>query len=185
MTTDLHPSSRLRRGLRISLVLLWLLAPLARADSESDVKAAYLVNFAKLVEWPAAAFAGGKGALIIGVVGRGGAGDDLARTISGASANGRSIEVRRVSAGDAGALAACQVLFVTESERADAVIAAVQGRPVLVVGEAEGFAGRGGAIGFVKDGGTVKFEANPKAAARNGLTVSAKLLRVARSVVER
>lgn len=185
MPSHAPPSWCRRPSLSISLLLLWLLAPLARADSEYDVKAAYLVNFAKLVEWPAAAFAGGKGALIIGVVGRGGAGDELARTISGASANGRPIEVRRVSAGDAGALAACQVLFVTESERADAVIAAVQGRPVLIVGEAEGFAHRGGAIGFVKDGGTVKFEANPKAAARNGLTVSAKLLRVARTVVDR
>ncbi len=180
------PPSRCRRpGLSISLLLLWLLAPLACADSEYDVKAAYLVNFAKLVEWPASAFASGKSALIVGIVGRGGAGEDLARMISGASAGGRPIEVRRVSAGDTGALAACQVLFVTESERADAVIAAVQGRPVLVVGEAEGFAHRGGAIGFVKDGGTVKFEANPKAAARNGLTVSAKLLRVARTVVDR
>lgn len=149
------------------------------------VKAAYLVNFAKLVEWPASAFPGGKGALVIGVVGRGAAGDELARTFSGASANGRPLEVRRVSSGDGGALAGCHMLFVTDSERAESVIAAVQGRPVLVVGEAEEFARRGGAIGFVKDGGTVKFEANPKAAARNGLTVSAKLLRVARGVIDR
>ena len=165
------------------MLLTWLLAPLTRGDSEFDVKAAYLVNFAKLVDWPATAFPSGRSALIIGVVGRGGAGDELARTVAGASANGRPIEVRRVSAGDGGALAACHLLFETESERAEAVINAVQGRPVLIVGEAEGFARRGGAIGFVKDGATVKFEANPKAAARNGLSISAKLLRVARGVV--
>ncbi len=185
MSTEFHSHFYRRKshGLRLSLALLWLLAPLARADSEYDVKAAYLVNFAKLVDWPATAFSSGRSALIIGVVGRGGAGDELARTVAGASANGRPIEVRRVSAGDRGALAACHLLFVTESERAEAVISAVQGRPVLVVGEAEDFARQGGAIGFVKDGATVKFEANPKAAMRNGLSIGAKLLRVARSVV--
>ena len=159
--------------------------PSARAESEATVKAAYLVNFAKLVEWPASAFSDGKSAFVIGIVGRGGAGGEIAQTVSGASANGHPIEVRRVSAGDGGTLAACHLVFVLEGERADGVLAAVQGRPVLVVGEGEDFARRGGAIGFVKDGGTVKFEANPKAVARNGLTVSAKLLRVARGVVDR
>ena len=166
--------------------ILWVICvPLARAESEFEIKAAYLLNFAKLVEWPASAFSGGKGALVIGVVGRGSVADELARIFSGASAGGHPIEVRRVSAGDGGALVACHVIFVPESERADGVLGATQGRPVLVVGETEDFARRGAAIGFVKDGGTLKFEANPKAAARNGLTVSAKLLRVARTVIDR
>lgn len=176
---------RMRHGLRVAALLLWMLAPAARAESEFDVKAAYLLNFAKLVEWPASAFSGGKGPLVIGVVGRASVSDDLARTFAGASANGHPVEVRRVSAGDGGALAACHLIFLAESEHGDGVLAAVQGRPVLVVGETEDFARRGGAIGFVKDGGTLKFEANPKAAARNGLTVSAKLLRVARGVIDR
>ena len=149
------------------------------------MKAAYLVNFAKLVDWPASAFSGGKNALIIGIVGRGSTGDEIARAITGTSANGHPIEARRVSPGDGGALAACHVLFVLESERGDAVVGAVLGRPVLVVGEAEDFARRGGAIGFTKEGGTLKFEANAKAAARNGLNLSAKLLRVARAVIDK
>lgn len=174
-----------RRGLRAALLLLWMLAPAARAESEFDVKAAYLLNFAKLIEWPVSAFSGGKAPLVIGVVGRASMSDDLARTFAGASANGHPVEVRRVSASDGGALAACHLIYLAESEHGDGVLAAVQGRPVFVVGEAEGFARRGGAIGFVKDGDTVKFEANPRAAARNGLTVSAKLLRVARGVIDR
>ena len=162
--------------------LCFLGAAPARAESEATVKAAYLLNFAKLVDWPASAFQGAQGALVIGVVGRDAVGDELAR--AGASANGRKIEVRRVAAGDAGALAGCHLVFVPGSG-GEGVIGAVQGRPVLVVGEAENFARRGGALGFVKEGGTVKFEANPKAAARNGLIVSAKLLRVARGVIDK
>lgn len=166
----------------LALLLLWAGGGLARAESEATVKAAYLLNFAKLVEWPASAFAAGQ-SLVIGVVGRDTAAEELAHVFAGASANGRRIEVRHVAAGDAGALLACHLVFVQEAERGENVIGAVQGRPVLVVGEAENFARRGGALGFVKEAGTLKFEANPKAATRNGLTVSAKLLRVARGVV--
>ncbi len=178
------PSTVTRRVLWLAWVTWILCVPAVRAESEATVKAAYLLNFAKLVEWPASAFAGGP-SLVVGVVGRDAVGDELARAFAGASANGRKIEVRRVSAGDAGALAACHLVFVPESVGGDGVIGAVQGRPVLVVGDSENFARRGGALGFVKEGGTVKFEANPKAAARNGLTVSAKLLRVARSVIDK
>lgn len=164
-------------ALWIAWVLCVLCLPSARAESETTVKAAYLLNFAKLVEWPASAFAGGD-SFIIGVVGRDAVGDELAR--ANASANGRKIEVRRVTAAEA---AACHLLFVPAGS--EGVIGAVQGRPVLTVGDGENFARRGGALGFVKEGGTVKFEANPKAAARNGLTVGAKLLRVARGVIDK
>jgi hypothetical protein len=174
--------TRAREWLAGALCAFCLLIPgLARAESESTVKAAYLLNFAKLVEWPASAFAGGP-TLVIGIVGRDAVGDELAR--AGATANGRRIEVRFVAADDAGALVACHLVFIPESERGDGVLRAVQGRPVLVVGEGEDFARRGGTLSLVKERGTVKFEANLKAATRHGLTVSAKLLRVARSVVE-
>jgi hypothetical protein len=88
-----------------------------------------------------------------------------------------------VGAGDNAALGNCHILFILDAERTEAVLASVQGRPVLTVGESDNFARNGGVIGFIRDGGTVKFEANVKTASRNGLTVSAKLLRVARSVV--
>ena len=163
------------------LVLL-LLGGGVRAESEASVKTAYLVNFAKFVEWPASAFSSAKAPLVIGIVGRDAVGDELLRAGSGVSANGHPIEVRRIAAGEA---RECHLVFIPESERGDGVLAATQGSPVLVVGEGDGFTRRGGSLGFVKEGGTVKFEANPKAAARNGLTISAKLLRVARAVIDK
>lgn len=173
---------RLHRFRHALCALVLLLGGSARAESEAGVKAAYLVNFAKFVEWPASAFGSGKAPLVIGIVGRDAVGDELLRAGSGVSANGHPIEVRRISAGEA---RECHLVFIPETERGDGVIAAAQGSPVLVVGEGESFAHRGGSLGFVKDGGTVKFEANPKAAARNGLNVSAKLLRVARAVIDK
>lgn len=149
------------------------------------MKAAYLFNFAKLVDWPASAFDRAQAPFVIGIVGRDAVGDELTRSFGKATANGHPLEIRRVSAGNAAALRACHLVFVPESESGDGIIAALQGSPVLVVGESEGFARRGGALGFVKVNDNLKFEANPKAAARGGVTVSSKLLRVAQNVVSR
>jgi hypothetical protein len=173
-----------RRKLSICFILAVSLSPLsASAESEYSVKAAYLVNFAKLVQWPASAFASPQAKIVVGLVGRGPAADEVAQTLAGASAGGRALEIRRVGVGDTAGLSSCHVVFILDAERAETVVGSLQGRPVLTVGESEDFARKGGAIGFVRDGGTVKFEANAKAASRNGLTVSAKLLRVARSIV--
>ncbi len=174
-------SSQLLRATFFALALL-LGGGCAHAESEAGVKAAYLLNFAKFVEWPASAFSSAKAPLVIGIFGRDAVGEELLRASGGVSANGHPIEVRRIAAAEA---RECHLVFIPEAERGDAVVAAVQGSPVLVVGDGDGFARRGGALGFVKDGGSVKFEANPKAAARNGLNVSARLLRVARAVIEK
>lgn len=177
-----------RRGFTSWKVLLALVLALMRigpafAESEAGVKAAYLFNFAKLAEWPAAAFENAKSPLVIGVVGHDAVTDDLMRRYARMTANGRPVEIRRLSAGSPRELRACHIIFVPQPENADNIITSVQGAPVLVVGESEGFARRGGALAFVKQEGTLKFEANPKAAARNGVTVSSRLLRVACSVV--
>ena len=178
-----HPWRRVLFRWKVILALALMSAGSALAESEAGVKAAYLFNFAKLAEWPASAFDGAKSPLVIGVVGRDAVSDDLLHRYARATANGRPVEIRRVSAGSARELRACHIIFVPQSEDADGIIASVQGAPVLVVGESEGFARRGGALAFVKQEGTLKFEANPKAAARNGVTVSSRLLRVACNVV--
>ena len=159
-------------------------ARIAHGANEAVVKAAYIFNFAKLVDWPGSAFDRAQAPLVIGVVGRDDVTDELLRTAGKVTANGRPLEIRRVAA-NAAALRACHMVFVPQSENPDTVLAMVQGHPVLVVGEAENFARRGGPLAFVKVNGTLKFEANPKAAARSGITVSSKLLRVAQTVVER
>jgi hypothetical protein len=168
--------------LAVLLFLSW--GATARAESEATVKAAYILNFAKLVDWPTSAFNSGP-TLIVGVLGRDPVGDEMARILPGATANGRKIEVRRVSAGNTAALRSCHLVFIPESERGESVVAAVRGNPVLVIGESENFLQQGGALSFVKVDGTVKFEANTKGATRNGVTLSARLLRIAQTVVER
>lgn len=60
----------------------------------------------------------------------------------------------------------------------------VEDAPVLLVGESEGFAARGGVINLYTEDGRIRFEINRKAAERRGLRLSSRLLRLARLVAE-
>lgn len=179
------------RALRVLLVLpvlgTLLLAFAGRTHAqgtagEYEVKAAFLYNFGKFVEWPAEAFASPSTPLTLCVVGTDPFGEILDRTVSGKTINGRAIAARRLGKGDE--LRTCHILFISPSERQAIaeILAHVRGHAVLVVGETEGLAARGGMFNFVVESNRVRFEANPAAAERCGLRISSKLLALARVV---
>lgn len=166
----------------MALVLLAMLAPTARAQDayrEYDVKAAFLYNFVKFVEWPAAAFRDDRSPIEICVYGTDPFGQSLEGVVKGESVGGRGLVIRRPAS--PGAFEGCHVLFVaaSERERTSEVLAAVAGRPVLTVADSDGFLPAGGMINFVLDEGRVRFRINQPAAERVHLTISSKLLRLA------
>jgi uncharacterized protein DUF4154 len=166
------------------LALVWLFASFARAESEYDVKAAYLFKFTKFVEWPATAFANAQAPFVIGVVGRDSFQGGLDRLIAGNTTGDRRLEVRHLSASDTAGLRSCQMIFVSVSEerRLGSVLSAIQGRPVLVVGESEGFASAGGTLGFALRESRVGIEINSAAARQARLKISSQLLNLAKVV---
>lgn len=177
-------ASKVRRaGLwpRIIFGLVTLAAPLAHAESEYAVKAAYLNNFAKMVKWPSSAFANSQAPLVIGVVGRDPFGG-LDSVLRGQMAGNRNIEVRRVSSSDAAGLQACHLVYVSAAERVANVARAVQGRPVLVVAETEDAARDGGIIGFVMQERKLKLEINNDAARQVRISIPSDILEMARIV---
>jgi hypothetical protein len=167
-------------------VLAWSRAPAhaeqRTATAEDDIKAAFLYNFTKFVEWPAAPRLE---TFTICTVAEPAFNAAVDRTVSGESVDGHPIV--RVSPATPDAARACQILFLArvENDRAERWIAAVRNTPVLVVGESSGPWSRGAQITFVIDDNRVKFDVNPDAAVRAGLTISSKLLRVARKVEPR
>ena len=174
-----------RLGLGLGLVVLVALSAKAQAGSadEHSVKAAYLYNFAKFVEWPEEA--GNPGTpLVIAVFGKDDFGAVLKQTVHGETVNGRAISVRSVSRVED--LRSCQILFFGSSNqnRLAEVLRATEGASVLTVGETDEFIRLGGVIAFVAEGNKIRFEINLAAARRNRLTISAKLLRVAIGVRE-
>ena len=183
LALPLQRSFAVALGMGLALMLGWsALGAEAYALLENNVKAACLYNFAVLTEWPAGAFAGPDAPLVIGLAGGVPFAAALGSGVQGKSLGGRKIVVREIGADDAADQ--CHLLFIgtVRSKRAAALLAAVAGKPVLTVSEAKGFVQRGGILNLVKVEGSVKFEANPDAAARAQLKLSSQLLKLARVV---
>ncbi|HWN08754.1 MAG TPA: YfiR family protein [Pyrinomonadaceae bacterium] len=163
-----------------SLLLLFFLVSIgssnvaAQAPNEYRVKAAFILNFARFVEWPADAYSE-SGVLVVGIIGDNPFGGSLDQ-LNGNTVNGRRISIRRFKAGDY--LKGCQILFVGSSERnrLGKILDSVKGGSVLTIGELPQFNQAGGVIKFVIDDYKVRFEINAGAAGHARLRVSSKLL---------
>jgi len=138
---------------------------------EYQVKAAYLFNFLKFVEWPAA---DSQGPLTVCVARPNPFGTALADIVRGESISGRPIVVRVIGEPDA----TCSTVFVPHGASVAAYLAAAHDAPVLTVGEDPRFLEQGGIINLVIAGGNVRFEINQQAATQVGLTISSRLLRL-------
>lgn len=173
-----------RRSLHRIVVPLTLAFGLALAlpstfgevTSESQLKAAYLVNFLKYVEWP-----GSRNTVSICLFGR----ESLAHHLAGYEGRqiaGRELRIRKVSGPDQ--LHDCQALFVpdTEEARIGAVLRWVDRQPILTVSDVETFVRDGGAIALIRNDGRLQFDVNADTMSRANLKASSQMLRLARQV---
>jgi hypothetical protein len=169
----------------VSLSLIWLLLAggIGRAQdsppTEYQIKAAFLFNFAKFVEWPPAAFSGGTSPIIIGILGENPFHEELARMVQSKTIDGRPLVVKELhSPAEA---VNCHILFISTSEKArlPQILKGLKGAGVLTVGETDHFTENGGMINFVLKGAKVRFEINKDAAASAGLKISSKLMSLA------
>jgi hypothetical protein len=170
-----------------ALMLTVLLnVPLARGQSstagEYQVKAAFLYNFAKFVDWPPSSFPNASTPLRICVLGQDPFGQELRDIAHGKTVNGRRLEVSNVT--DLQQARSCHILFIASSEKRQIkrLLESLRGADVLTVGDTKGFAEQGGMINFVVEDNRVQFEVSRKAAEQAGLKISSKLLSVAKLV---
>jgi hypothetical protein len=148
---------------------------------ESQVKAAYVLNFINLTEWPAAALGPASAPFRVCLAGTSQLRTALEDTVKGESVHGHPVVVDRLTSE---AAPMCQVIFVPASDAAQVpdLMRAVGPAAVLFIGETDAFLRAGGAVRFVVDQGHVRFDVNRRSAEQRGLTLSSRLLRVARSV---
>ena len=166
---------RYRAGLALALAAACASLSVRAQDvsREYQVKAAYLYNFVKFIEWPADA---ATGPLLICVARPNPFGTVLDEIVKGDVVGARPIESRVI-----GALAPeCRVLFVPRGAAAGQYLRAAAARPVLTVGETDRFIADGGIAAFYIDGDNVRFAINPAAADRAMLRISSRLLKLAR-----
>jgi uncharacterized protein DUF4154 len=157
---------------------------MAQSDqpSEYEVKAAFLFNFTKFVEWPDGSFNDPHAPIVIGIIGDDPFGESLIRIVGGQKAQGRAIVIIRYRRGDD--LRRCHILFISASERQHSaqIVASLRDASVLTVSDIDGFAEAGGAMQFVMQESRVRFVVNLDAATQSKLRVSAKLLVLARVI---
>lgn len=170
------------RTLSAVLAVALLAVPLRAQDAVSDehrVKAAYLYNFFKYVEWPASASQ--QGPMFICVAGRNPFGDVLKETLAGETINGRTLDTRTILEPEEN----CHMVFVPDGATASAYLRAARGTATLTVGERPDFIAQGGIVAFYKAGGNIRFTINPTAAERVNLRISARLLELAQIADDR
>lgn len=187
-----EPTGSSRRRFRVpprgpsSVVLLLALFALSSfpaaqessADLEHQVKAAFLYNFARFVEWPPDT-PSGEASFVIGILGSDATSLALEETVQGKSVGGRTIRVRPVKTQEEATQ--CHMLFVGSEtpDRLARLLKAVRGSAVLTVGDSDTFAREGGIVNFVMQDHHVRFAVNTDAAERAGLKISSKLLQLA------
>lgn len=172
---------------KICLILLILFTAsreleLLAQEREWEVKAAFIYNFAKFVEWPSQAFGTSNGLFTIGVVGCGALADAL-KALEGKPLRSRTITIRQVGQPEEGKK--CQMLVISQPEgrQAGLFITATRGQSILTVGDSlENFLALGGMINLVQVDDKIRFEINAKAAQQAGLQISSQLLKLALSV---
>ena len=165
-------------------VLVWALffVPCLQAQkskpTDYQVKAVYLINFARFVEWPDK-LGMQQDSFTICVLGPDPFGRTLDTMLAGEKIAGRSAVAKRISAPQDSS--DCRILFVSSSETGsiNRMVEAANKQGVLTVSDMPHFANRGGMIQFVTDEKKVRFEVNLTAAQRAGLTLSSELLKVA------
>lgn len=171
-------------GIAALLMLFGYAFPAWPQVSEAELKASFILGFAKFVTWPAAALNASPGELVLCLLGNK---DDLYAALGekeGKQAQQLTVRFRPVAPGDN--LKVCQVLVLapSEPEQFEPVLRRLAGQPVLTINGAGRFLEAGGIVGLFIDNNKLRFDINLAAARQNNLTISSNVLKLARTVLQ-
>ena len=171
-----------KRFLILAALLFGLRAEAQSPMNESQVKAMFVYNFLKFVEWPVDTSAGAKDPFVVLIIGEGATADATEQFLQSKSIGDRPLVVRRIRWDQP--LAGARAAFVVEQDakKLHRVLDAAASAGVLTIGEGESFATRGGVIGLLVEDRKVRFDVDTTAAQVAGLRVSSKLLALTRAV---
>ncbi len=146
----------------------------AQQSDELSVRAAYLFNLTKYVNWPPS-----RERIVVEIMGDDSTSTAFRQILSNKTTDGRPIEVV-VHPSDA-ELRKCDVIYIDQSERAavQSLKEKLEGQPCLTVGESERFVREGGMVGLVRSGDQVQILVNLEATQKNGMVLSSRLMAVA------
>jgi hypothetical protein len=152
----------------------------APAD-ESKVKAAFVYNFLKFVEWPATAFRAPRDSFVVGIIGDGPTAEATEQFLAAKLIGAHPLVTRRMKWDHS--FLGVHAVFVSEPDSRRLRRVLDSARTTLTIGEGAEFATRGGVIGLLVENDKVRFDVNTDAAEVAGLRISSKLLALTRIIV--
>ena len=154
----------------------------AEAPTEYQVKAVFVYNFSRFVEWPPQAFSAPDEPFVIGILGGDPFGARLDEAVRGEQIDRHPLLVRRFR--NLGEIGDCRILYIDRSESAQLqqILAALAHRSTLTVSDLDGSSQRGVMIQFTTENNRIRLRINVESARAAGLTISSKLLRSAEIV---
>jgi len=152
----------------------------AKTDQEHEIKAAFISNFIKFIDWPDLGAPGSK--FVVGIYGADDYLDNMQTALSGKSVLGHPIVVEQLHSDSE--IRKCRVVIsgATSEDRIYRLSRLCDGSGTVLIGDADDFVKNGGSIGFLEISSRVRFDVNLDAAKRSGVTISSKLLQLAHEV---
>ena len=149
---------------------------------EYKVKAAFLLNFGKFVQWPADVLGEASESIILGILGKDEFGELIDKLAETVTIQDKKLEIIRFK--NIQDVKPCHILFISSSEKGqvEEILKKIKDWHVLTVSEVKRFAHQGGMINFKMVNNKIRFEVNQKAAEQEKLKVSSQLLRLGISV---
>ena len=168
--------------LALSMVLTPFSAVAADNSTEYKIKAAILHKFISFIDWPVNSYTDPSASITLGVVGDDPFGDSF-ENVLGKLVQGRLFGVLNLNSSSPGPLLdGCQILFFPSSMSKQEIrnlLEEVADKPILTVGEIDGFLEMGGMVNFIEDAGKVRFEVNVAPTEKAGIKIRSRLLRIA------
>ncbi|MDH3257746.1 MAG: YfiR family protein [Nitrospinota bacterium] len=184
--------NKLLRHLMVVGLLLWgWCAPMASqalavesayaASVEHEVKAAFIHNFTKFIDWSQDSFKTDTSPIRIGILGQGPINEPLIK-MNGIRVQKRSLEISSID--NLNNAREFHIIFINRSEKKQirSILRDLKGTGILTIGDMPDFAEQCGIINFFLQSGKVRFEINIEASRQENLQISSKLLRLARIV---
>jgi hypothetical protein len=178
---NINVSGYLKRWLMLIILLFTQVntALAQRNPAEEQVKAVFIYNFTKFIDWPSNSFNNPESPFIIGVVGNQNISPFLQEAIAGELAAGRPILIKHYAT--ARDVKNCHILYIgsEDPDRVKAIIAQTKNQSILTVSDSPNFLRWGGMVRFFTEKGKIRLEINSDAAKSSGIRISSKLLSVA------
>lgn len=152
----------------------------SKPAAEFQVKAAFLYNFTRFIDWPPTAFSSANAPFVIAIIGNDPFGDYLAQVIKSESVNNHRIIIKRYN--QLKEVTDCHILFISPpaTKKTKEILQLTEHRNILTVSDGDNFTNSGGIVSFYKENNKIRFEINISSAKAAQLEISSKLLTLAR-----